>query len=238
MAIIDLLANCIICMLVGVMIGVYGYRTICALLSGLIFLVILANLLLLAGLGGRCGFLISVWQVIMILYIVLLLTGWIAIPFIVAIDFYPFDIEEPEKLDFDIEIDLPPLSHMYWGVIMLTILILPIYYTYYWIVVNSYRKSLVVQRHRLSRGVAGKSNNAFVIRSLPPYQPHLYGNSSSDHGQSPVTPVQPPPAPINLYGEPPPTLTTEEIISQPPPQWALYDIQETNELTCPIQCQP
>lgn len=230
MAIIDLLANCIICMLVGVMIGVYGYRTICALLSGLIFMVILANLLLLAGIGGSCGFLIGFWQVIMILYIVLLIVGWIALPFIVAIDYYPLVVKEPEKLDVDIEIEMTPLNHIYWGVIMLTVLILPIYYTYYWIVVNSYRKNILSRRHRFTPGVAGKSDNAFVIRHPPPpYQPHMYGHSPNEHGQLPITASQPP----NLYGEHPPPFRHDVVISQPPPQWALYDIQETNEITCP-----
>lgn len=218
MSMVDLLANCIMCMLVGVMIGIFGYRTICALLTGVLFLAILANLILLAGLGKSCRILIGVWQVMMFLYIVLLLVGWVLIPFIVAIDYYPFFVEEPDKLDFEIEIDLPPLSYVYWGVIMLTMLILPIYYSYYWIVVNSYRKHMLARRHRFTPAAGGRSNNAFVIHNTPRYLPYEHGYSLSEHGKAPVTATHPPP-PINVYGEPPPPFSDDDVsISQPSPQ--------------------
>ena len=215
MAIIDLFANCVICMLVGVMIGMYGYQTICGVFSGLIFLIILANLLLLCGLSGSCGVLIAAWQILMFLYILLLLIGWILIPFIFVIDYQPFIINGPSKLNMDIQIDLPPLNYLHWGAIMLGLLILPIYYTYFWIVVNSYRKSLSRRRKRSHNLGAKTSENIFFVRNEPVYLPAQYGTESFETGEM-VTPV-------NIYGEQPSSHTQHHSIAQPPPQYTLYN---------------
>lgn len=215
MAIIDLFSNCVVCMLVGVMIGMYGYRTICGVFSGLIFVIILANLLLLCGLSGSCGALIAAWQIIMFLYILLLIVGWILIPFIFVIDYQPFIVNGPDQINMDIQIDLPPLNYLQSGAIMLGLLILPIYYSYFWIVANSYRRSLSRRRKRSRNLGPQTSENVFFVRNEPVYLPANY-QQSFETGQQ-VTPV-------NYYDEQS-AWYTQGSIAQPPPQWALYDAQ-------------
>ena len=212
MAIIDLFANCIVCMLVGVMIGVYGYRTIPGFLSGLVFLVLLANLLLICGLGVSCNILVALWQIMMFIYILLLIVGWILIPFIFVIDFHPLVVygivDQGPKLDINIKVDLPSLNYIQWGAIMLGFLILPIYYTYFWIVVNSYRKSLNRRRKRSDRLTTDKENDTLFVRNAPSFISHQYANPTYDQGNFPT----------NLYGE---ELINAQSTYQSPYQWVL-----------------
>ena len=220
MGLIDLFANCVICLLVGIMIGVYGYRTVCGVLSGAIFLIIIANLLLLCGLGGSCGILIGAWQIVMFLYILILLMGWILIPLIFVIDLHPFGIERYQRYLWyidDIRIDIPPLHYLHWGAIMLAVLILPIYYTYFWIVVNSYRRSLSKRRKRGNRlGVEG-GEDPVLFRNAPVLVPQQYTNPAYLNTQRPM----------NMYGEQsqPAVYTQDTSIAQPVAQWPSYDAQ-------------
>ena len=168
MALIDLFFDCIICMFFGVIIGVYGYNlsTIWLLF---IYILIWANLLLLCGLNGDgCGFMIVTWQVIMFIYIWLLIIGWMVVPlFLFLLNDKRFNdqflIDGAEMLNIHINFAMEPPNIAKWGAILLGLIVLPIYYIYFWIIVNSYRKSLNRRKRRTDRLEAAKQHNAHIM---------------------------------------------------------------------------
>ena len=124
------------------MFGWHGYRY-----AGLVILVFIADILLLLGVGMRNGCLIAFWQAIKILNIILLFMGWIVIPLTVYLCVIPRGTDEAGECPY--VLDYPDYYtgvlglYILWGGVFLAFLILPIYYIYFWIVVNSYRKDIM-----------------------------------------------------------------------------------------------
>ena len=224
LAIIDLFLDCIICMFFGVIIGVYGYNLSTIWLLS-IFLLIWGNLLLLCGLhGDGCGFMIVTWQVIMLVYILLLLLlCYIVIPFFVLLlnNDLIFD-NAKEMFNIHINFEIAPPNAMQLGAILVGMIVLPTYYIYFWILVNSHRKSLNKRRRRANRLEAAKEHNANMMHNQPFYIPPNYGNEAFNHNT---------PYPTNLYHDNvPQNILDSSTIIQPFQHHTFYDAQEMSNI--------
>ena len=100
---------------------------------------------------------------------------------------------------------------------MLAVLILPIYYTYFWIVVNSYRRSLSKRRKRGNRLGAESGEDPVLLRNAPVLVPQQYTNPAFVNTQRPM----------NLYyDQPQPAVYTQDTsIAHPVSQWVPFDTQ-------------
>ena len=222
MALIDLFFDCVICMFFGIIIGVYGYNlsTIWLLI---IFLLVWANLLLLCGLNGDgCGFMIVSWQVIMFVYIWLLIIGWLFIPFVLIMNNHQLLPKAVEIFSIRINLKAEPSNALQWGIILLGVILLPIYYIYFWIIVNSYRKSINRRRRRNNRLEVAKQHNANIMYNHPFYLSPNYGSEPFDYNA---------PYPNNLHQELPlPYNQDVSTIAQPLQQNVVYDVQEMSNI--------
>ena len=226
MAIFDLFMNCVICMFFGVIIGIYGYNLSTIWLFS-IFLLIWGNLLLLCGLNGDgCGFMIATWQVIMFIYICLQIICLILILGLIPLildNHLLMDISD--MLNTPINIDFLSMDYLQWGAVMLVMLLLPVYYIYFWIIVNSYRKSLNRRRRRTNRLEAAKNQNLNLVHNQPVYFSPYYRNEAYDYHTQYTD---------NLYDEYPTSFTQDSSNNtQSLPQRTVYnnahemsDIQE------------
>ena len=194
MASIDLCLYCTLFGILWVVASEYRY-----LWSGFASLLILANIFLCAGVGDCTGCLISFWQGVIMIYIILLFIGWFGIPMLMILDY----IERIDKSDFDIDAPVPTWWYIVWCGIMITIMILPFYYIYYWIVVNSYRKDIASTRNQFMAETEHRATRIFVINNSSPFLQHLHDHPPPTYEQVPSTFDQT--NANNIHGQQPPS---------------------------------
>ena len=170
--------------------------------GGFALLIFIADIILLVGIGMHNGCLVAFWQAVKIINIVFLFIGWVAIPMMITPRI--LHVADQYSQEFVTE-------YIFWGGVMLTLLILPFYYIYYWVVVNSYRKDIMSPRDQFTP-VVGGIGHVFVVNNQKPHG--LY--------RQPPPPYQP------AYGQP-----MQPAYSQPPPPIRLYGVEGTNQVIYP-----
>lgn len=178
---------------IGLATGQNGWRAF--RWAGLALLILIADIILLIGVATHNVGLITFWLSIKMINIIILFIGWIVVPLTAFIP-HVKDVEERSQVFEEVEI----VEYIIWSVALLVLLILPNYYIYYWIVVNSYRKTIMSLTDQFTP-VVGGIGHVFVVSDQSPHG--IYGQPSLPayqpaYGQ-PVTDAQPPP-PMNLYG--------------------------------------
>ena len=163
----------------------------------------------------------------MFIYIWLLIIGWVVVPlFLFLLNDKRFNdqflIDGAEMLNIHINFAMEPPNIAKWGAILLGLIVLPIYYIYFWIIVNSYRKSLNRRKRRTDRLEAAKQHNAHIMYNQPFYVSPNYGNEPFNYNA---------PYPTSLYheNEAPNSQEISTIAQSFPPQ-TIYDAQEMSNI--------
>lgn len=169
--------------------------------SGFASLLLLANMLLCAGVGDCTGCLIAFWQGVIMIYIVLLFIGWLGIPLLITLDY----IERIDKSKLDNDVAITLWWYISWGCIMFAIMILPFYYIYYWIVVNSYRKDIASERNQIRTEHENRATRIFVINNPSPFLQHIHDHPPPTYEQAPATLEQSITSVNNIHGQLPPS---------------------------------
>ena len=127
-----------------------------------------------------------------------------------------------EIFSIRINLEAAPSNALQWGFILLGMILLPIYYIYFWIIVNSYRKSLNRRRRRNNRLEVAKQHNENMMYNHPFYLSPNYGNEPFDYN-APYT--------KNLHQELPFSYNQDvSTIAQPLQQNVVYDVQEMSNI--------